>query len=120
MTYTKALLVLCIFSMAGCASDPHKKVGGGKPVVDIYRSSGVQAGGSLGYYPVSDGDLKGYTRSQDSELDSLFPKLPNPTVYLYSFPHITESGLPVPGYTTEFPLYENAVNYALPHEAQDE
>lgn len=53
-----------------------------------------------------------YTRDSWREATNLFPRLPNPDVVLYVLPH--QSGaLPVPGYSTVFPLYER-VHYAAP------
>ena len=44
----------------------------------------------------------------------MFPRLPNPTLVMYIFPHLAgDAGAPVPGYTTAFPMYEQ-VEYALP------
>lgn len=61
-------------------------------------------------------DLAGFSRSAFTELETVFPRLPNPTLVLYVFPHLAGSeGLPVPGYATTFTLYER-VHYALPGE----
>jgi len=61
-------------------------------------------------------DLAGYTRTAYHEIDARFPRLPNPTLVMYVFPHLAGSeALPVPGYATTFPLYER-VEYALPGE----
>ncbi|TNL06138.1 TIGR03751 family conjugal transfer lipoprotein [Kosakonia cowanii] len=57
-----------------------------------------------------------YTRTAQSEISQQFPRLPNPDLVMYVFPHLTADGtLPVPGYSTVFPLY-NRVQYALPGE----
>ena len=58
----------------------------------------------------------GATRAALTELDTTFPRLPNPTLVLYVYPHLaTGSRVPVPGYVTTFPLYERT-EYALPGE----
>ena len=63
------------------------------------------------------GDSAGYTRTAANELELLFPRLPNPDVYIYVPAHLaTELRVPVPGYTTAVPLYDR-VEYALPGEA---
>lgn len=70
--------------------------------------------------PVSDGarDLHGYTRDAHNELDVVFPRLPNPTLMLYVFPHLAgPDGTPVPGYATRFSMYERE-HYALPGEVR--
>ncbi len=62
------------------------------------------------------GDAPGYTRTAANELELLFPRLPNPDVYVYVPAHLaTELRIPVPGYTTAVPLYDR-VEYALPGE----
>lgn len=68
-----------------------------------------------------DGDhgLHGYTRDVYDELSVRFPRLPNPTIVMYVFPHLSQEGTPVPGYSTMFPLYE-AVKYALPGELNEQ
>ena len=74
--------------------------------------------GELGDRPVVTGEaaLDGYTREAFNEIDVLFPRLPNPTLVMYVFPHLAgEARAPVPGYTTAFPMYEQ-VEYALPGE----
>ena len=68
----------------------------------------------------SDGDAgaesAAYARSAANELEFLFPRLPNPDIYIYVAPHLaTDDRVPVPGYTTAVPLYER-VEYALPGE----
>ena len=70
---------------------------------------------SVPYFSKSDTDLKGYTRDANNELLLHFPRLPNPTIILYVFPHLSLEGTPVPGYSTTFPMYET-VEYALPGE----
>lgn len=60
-------------------------------------------------------ELVGYTREAHTEIEALFPVLPNPQLLLYVYPHLGEDGSPVPGYATAFPLYER-VEYALPGE----
>ena len=62
------------------------------------------------------GDLAGYVRDAYNELDVHFPRLPNPALVMYVFPHLAgHQRVPVPGYATTFPLYEK-VEYALPGE----
>jgi len=74
--------------------------------------------GELGNRPILTGEaaLQGYTREVFNEIDVLFPRLPNPSLVLYVFPHLAgEAHAPVPGYATAFPMYEQ-VEYALPGE----
>lgn len=74
----------------------------------------------LGTRPLGDDDvdLAGYSRTAHTELETIFPRLPNPTLVMYVFPHLAGSErVPVPGYATTFTLYER-VEYALPGEVQ--
>lgn len=77
---------------------------------------------ALGGRPIGNGeaDLAGYSRTAQTELDTLFPRLPNPTLVMYIFPHLAGTErTPVPGYATTFTLYER-VEYALPGEVPSE
>ena len=63
----------------------------------------------LGTRPLGDDDvdLAGYSRAAHTELETIFPRLPNPTLVMYVFPHLAGSErVPVPGYATTFTLYE--------------
>ena len=63
-------------------------------------------------------DAAAYTRTAANELELLFPRLPNPDIYIHVLPHLaTDQRVPVPGYTTAVPLYER-VEYALPGELE--
>ena len=58
--------------------------------------------------------LEGYARDSTNELDAHFPRLTNPTLVMYVFPHLAgPSRVPIPGYSTTFPMYERT-EYALP------
>lgn len=60
--------------------------------------------------------LSGFVRDSATELDTHFPRLPNPTLTMYVFPHLASgSRVPVPGYVTTFPLYDR-IEVALPGE----
>ena len=60
--------------------------------------------------------LHGYARDAFNEINVLFPRLPNPILVMYVFPHLAgETQAPVPGYATAFPMYLQ-VQYALPGE----
>jgi conjugative transfer region lipoprotein (TIGR03751 family) len=61
--------------------------------------------------------LAGYTREAATEIDAHFPRLPNPDLVMYVFPHLSADGYPVPGYATVVPMYER-MEYALPGEKE--
>ncbi|MBS7560164.1 TIGR03751 family conjugal transfer lipoprotein [Pseudomonas sp. RC4D1] len=57
-----------------------------------------------------------YTRTAQTEIHRQFHRLPNPDLLMYVFPHLAGTDpVPVPGYTTVFPLYQR-VQYAMPGE----
>lgn len=60
-------------------------------------------------------NLSAWTREQRTEHRAQFPRLHNPDLTLYVFPHLSDAGTPIPAYTTVFPMYEQ-VEYALPGE----
>ena len=58
----------------------------------------------------------GYTRSVVTEIDNLFPTLPNPILVMHVFAHLSSTeNTPVPGYATAFPMYER-IEFAMPGE----
>jgi conjugative transfer region lipoprotein (TIGR03751 family) len=62
-------------------------------------------------------DYSAYSRTAQNEIDFLFTRLPNPVIYMYIDPHLTgDEGIPVPGYTTAFPMYDRE-HWALPDES---
>lgn len=57
-----------------------------------------------------------YTRTAHNEILSQFHRLPNPDLVMFVFPHLSGTEpVPIPGYSTVFPLYQK-VQYALPGE----
>lgn len=78
-----------------------------RPLTDVSREDGQQ-------------NNEAYTRTAVTEIDSLFRRLPNPDLVMYVFPHLSGSDpVPVPGYSTVFPLYQR-VQYAMPGERTDD
>ena len=136
----KKTMFLCltwisVFSLVltGCSTDketllPH----GEQTMLDIWNSAGSQgtqqqlldARQQL-RRPLAQANLSAYrqepyTRTATNEIQNLFPRLPNPDLVLYVYPHLsgTEQA-PVPGYSTVFPFYQR-VQYALPGERQED
>jgi len=61
-----------------------------------------------------------YTRTAQNEIDRQFHRLPNPDLVMYVFPHLAGTDpVPIPGYTTVFPLYHR-VQYAMPGERTED
>lgn len=126
----KIVLVLLISQLSACATSDKEDLlpQDGPTMEEVYRNhvaQGGDEGGGQSYNHIgikqrliNDGseDLEGYTRNAGNEIQSTFPRLPNPTLVMYVYPHLsTSSRLPVPGYSTSFPMYERT-EYALPGE----
>ncbi|WP_137821620.1 TIGR03751 family conjugal transfer lipoprotein [Pseudomonas sp. D(2018)] len=131
-TWTDSLALLAIgVLMGGCATSkeallPHDN----RSMLDIWN---VETGGGSARQlldarqalrrPLSEADVQAastvqarYTRTAANEIYRQFHRLPNPDLLMYVFPHLAGSDpVPVPGYTTLFPLYQR-VQYALPGE----
>ncbi len=114
--------------LTGCSNDkeallPH----GENTMLDIWNAAGspgtqplLQARQQLRRPLAEPAVQEPYTRTALNEIHNLFPRLPNPDLVLYVYPHLsgTEQA-PVPGYSTVFPFYQR-VQYALPGERQDD
>ncbi len=113
--------------LTGCAGTKNAVLPqDGPPMKTIYEQHIREMGAhdpmamrqTLGDRPIVDGDdaLHGYTRDAHDEIDMTFPRLPNPSLVMYVFPHLAgDEQVPVPGYVTTFPMYER-IEYALPGE----
>lgn len=113
--------------LSGCASTKDAVLPqDGPPMKAIYEQHIQEMGAhdplvvreALVNQPVVDGDgaLHGYTREAYNEIDTTFPRVPNPSLVMYVYPHLAgNEQVPVPGYVTTFPMYER-VEYALPGE----
>ena len=111
--------------LAGCASTKESILPQDGPAMKQIYEEHVQKMGrqdplvlrqELGNRPVLSEQAEGYVRGAQNEIDTRFPRLPNPTLVMFVFPHLAgEEGVPVPGYATTFPMYER-VEYALPGE----
>ncbi len=124
---------LLIASLSACGTSPKQidRLSGPK-VVDVLTGNGPNASRNIVNNVVNRERLikrnqgssstghEAYTRTSVNEIRQLFPTLPNPTIplFIHAHPVVEESTgeiLPVPGYTTAFPLYHR-VEYALPSE----
>ena len=130
--------------LAGCATRaPESVLGEGPRMIELYRGTAVGAEAARGEAPAVEPDARcrwwlftwrcetvetgpepeaaerpSYTRTAANELELLFPRLPNPDIYIHVPPHLaTDERVPVPGYTTAVPLYDR-VEYALPGEVE--
>lgn len=113
------LMLITAIWISGCAtSAPLKEISqSGPSTAELMRhGSSTSTNSSISMnkqlYEVNYND---YTRTASNELDMLFPRLPNPVLVMYVYPHLSSAGVPVPGYSTAFKLYESD-QYALPGE----
>ena len=126
---TMRLLTLISISglVAGCANSKDTVLPQAGPTMkQIYdahfasmnASSLEHARAAAGGRPldVDSGALSAYTRESATELDLHFPRLPNPTLVMYVYPHLAgPAHVPIPGYATRFAMYETT-EFALPGE----
>lgn len=89
---------------------------------DGERKTNLQRARSALRRPIAPANLtaerSAYTRTTANEIHSQFSRLPNPDLTLYIFPHLSGGSseqVPVPGYTTVFPLYDRP-HYSQPGE----
>ncbi|OWJ93178.1 conjugal transfer protein [Pseudomonas sp. A46] len=129
-------LLAVALTLGGCATSkdellPHDEA----TMLDIWNvgTGGSAGGGQAARHlldarqslrrPLTEADVQAapgvqarYTRTAANEIYRQFHRLPNPDLVMYVFPHLAGSDpVPVPGYTTVFPLYQH-VQYALPGE----
>ena len=119
-----SVLSLISLVLSGCASTKEAVLPqDGPSMKEIYEAHVYEMGArdplsirqALGDRPILTGEaaLHGYTRDAANEIDAIFPRLPNPTLVMYVFPHLAgEESVPVPGYATAFPMYDRT-EYAL-------
>ncbi|MGM3182628.1 TIGR03751 family conjugal transfer lipoprotein [Dickeya oryzae] len=140
--WTKSLATMVTVTvLTSCATSkeellPH----GGRTMQDIWQQESGNGGspGQMAYRqlldarqslrrPLSHADVKtfsteqeSYTRTAANDVRSQFQRLPNPDLLMYVFPHLAGTDpVPVPGYTTIFPLYQR-VQYAMPGERTED
>jgi conjugative transfer region lipoprotein (TIGR03751 family) len=123
---TAALILISALLLPSCATSKDTVLPqDGKSMKQIYaehfermgRQGAERARGEIKRgVSQGDADLLGYVRDAHHEIRTMFPRLPNPTLVMFVFPHLAGlEGVPVPGYATSFPMYERA-EYALPGE----
>ncbi|VFR85138.1 putative lipoprotein [plant metagenome] len=133
-------LVLTIAVLAGCATSKEKLLPhGDNTMMDVWQQNAGDGGGagqtarrqlldarqnlrrSLTETDVqaAPAEQTRYTRTARNEVHRQFQRLPNPDLVMYVYPHLAGTDpVPVPGYTTVFPLYQR-VQYAMPGERRE-
>ena len=113
-----AISLISMMLLSGCSSTPNVIPNTGPNTLAVYETHvSTTSRQPRMYRPVhsEQRDLAGYTRDASNEINLKFPRLPNPELVLFVFPHLSPKGRPVPGYSTSFMLYEKD-EYALPGE----
>ena len=132
-----AAVLLSATLLGGCATSKEKLLPhGDSTMLDVWQQetggSGVADGQSARQLldarqslrrPLTEADVQAtptanaaYTRTASTEIYRQFRRLPNPDLVMYVFPHLAGTDpVPVPGYSTVFPLYQR-VQYAMPGE----
>lgn len=122
----RVILTICLsLLMASCSTTkqemfPHDE---NKTIMDIWHGSNsanlelIDARSILRRPVIDLVDIQStYSRDSVNEIKSQFARLPNPDLVMYVYPHLAGSDpVPVPGYTTIFPLHTK-VQYAMPGE----
>ncbi|MDC9606902.1 TIGR03751 family conjugal transfer lipoprotein [Xenorhabdus griffiniae] len=128
MRKINAVVVLCLSGlMAGCSTSKDTLLPAGEQTV-LAMWQGNKAGHSAiparqtlrrALTPAERSralnEPDSYSRSAAQEISQQFPRLPNPDMVMYVFPHLAAGNTPIPGYSTVFPFYQQ-VQYALPGE----
>ena len=136
LSWINRLVLLAItVTLGGCATSKEKVLSrdSDTTMLDIWNqeTTGASAASSRVlldarqqlHRPLTEADTStypaiqtGYTRTAANEIYRQFHRLPNPDLVMYVFPHLAGTDpVPIPGYTTLFPLYQR-VQYALPGE----
>ncbi|ALV76559.1 TPA: TIGR03751 family conjugal transfer lipoprotein [Pseudomonas aeruginosa] len=131
-----AVVLLAAVLLGGCATSKEKLLPHGhNTMLDIWQqeTGGGEGGGPAARQlldarqglrrPLTEADVQAtpavqerYTRTASNEIYRQFHRLPNPDLVMYVFPHLAGTDpVPVPGYSTVFPLYQR-VQYAMPGE----
>jgi len=132
----RAALLIIALSISACTTEIKDLIPqDGPTMVEIYNDHLQKAGSATSANDVLEAarrdvlararqsnpplDSTAYTRNASNEIDNLFPTLENPTLVMHVFPHLSgDERLPVPGYSTSFPLFER-VEFALPGEVAE-
>ncbi len=124
----KFALLVAVSALLACTSSLEKVTDEGAPTMEeVYdrftgpnkRSIEVRGQALLSRPAMPDCDQQLGFPPYPEQLDHLYPRLPNPDLFMYVRPHaVGDSGAPIPAYITRFSMYERQP-YALPGETLD-
>jgi conjugative transfer region lipoprotein (TIGR03751 family) len=112
---------------SGCASSVKKVVKEDQPTMEAiynaYAGADEQAAYDMRKRELQQRDALSHPGSaqlgfppQVNQLKHLYPRLPNPELFMYVRPHaVGQTGAPIPAYITRFTMYDRE-QYALPGE----
>ncbi|EPF0046344.1 TIGR03751 family conjugal transfer lipoprotein [Enterobacter hormaechei] len=125
------LFMLVALLLSGCSTSKDEMLPpGDSTMLDMWQNKASSArttteARSVLRRGLNDADLatrqsleESYTRDAHNEIQQLFPRLPNPDMVIYIYPHMAGNEpvpVPVPGYSSVFSFYSR-VQYALPGE----
>ncbi|ECD5534516.1 MULTISPECIES: TIGR03751 family conjugal transfer lipoprotein [Enterobacteriaceae] len=124
-----SLFMLVALLLSGCSTSKDEMLPpGDSTMLDMWQNKASSArttteARSVLRRGLNDADLatrqsleESYTRDAHNEIQQLFPRLPNPDMVIYIYPHMAgNEPAPVPGYSSVFSFYSR-VQYALPGE----
>ncbi len=130
------VIALIMTALAGCATSKDELLPHGEAtMLDIWSQNTGTSAQRNGRQPLDarlalrrplslDAEVargqRSYTRTAQNEIESQFHRLPNPDLVMYVFPHLSGSEqIPIPGYSTVFPMHER-VEYAMPGERTED
>ncbi|MCL2590244.1 MAG: TIGR03751 family conjugal transfer lipoprotein [Betaproteobacteria bacterium] len=119
MWHNSLNVLAAVVCLVACTTNKeHLLPAGNTSMMDVWSAQTSEGGGSLAgrklldarlhlRRPVADG-------KEASTGETAFPRLPNPDLVMFVFPHMA-GGVPIPGYSTVFPMF-GRVEYAMPGE----
>lgn len=119
------LLIVGFLSLVGCSSSIEKVTNPNAPTMEqvFNEYSGtedekkiIERKRVLLQRPALDNETRLPMNPYAQQLEHLYPRLPNPDLFMYVRPHaVGSTGAPIPAYITRFSMYERQP-YALPGE----
>lgn len=109
----RLIILLISYLLIGCAQSVNDLHNGNSKTLEQVVSPAPHVNHQIPMW--ADSSLRGFSRNQANELDNEFQLFPNPTIYIYIDPHITDDGLPLMGMTTKTRMFHKD-HYAHPYE----
>lgn len=129
-TKSGIFMIIAASMLAGCSTNKDEMLPpGNSNMLQLWKGTDGESGASRGSEArsalrrgLTDSEQqaalsndRSYSRTQESEISQQFPRLPNPDMVMFVFPHLAQGNTPVPGYSTVFSFYDQT-QYAMPGE----